>query len=64
MEIIETGIKDLVVLKPKVFEDDRGYFFESFNRSKLNFLAKDLEFVQDNQSLSQKDVVKIGRAHV
>jgi len=58
MEIIETGIKDLVVLKPKVFEDDRGYFFESFNRSKLNFLAKDLEFVQDNQSLSQKDVVR------
>jgi dTDP-4-dehydrorhamnose 3,5-epimerase len=58
MEIIETGIKDLVVIKPKVFRDDRGYFFESFNRSKLDVLGNDLEFVQDNQSLSQKDVLR------
>ncbi len=58
MEIIETGIKDLIVIKPKVFRDDRGYFFESFNRSKLDFLGNDLEFVQDNQSLSQKDVLR------
>jgi dTDP-4-dehydrorhamnose 3,5-epimerase len=58
MEIIETGIKDLVVIKPKVFKDDRGYFFESFNRSKLDALGNDLEFVQDNQSLSQKDVLR------
>ena len=58
MEIIETGIKDLIVLKPKVFEDDRGYFYESFNRSKLNFLGNDIEFVQDNQSLSQKNVLR------
>jgi len=58
MEIIETGIKDLVVIKPKVFRDDRGYFFESFNRTKLDVLGNDLEFVQDNQSLSQKDVLR------
>jgi dTDP-4-dehydrorhamnose 3,5-epimerase len=58
METIETGIKDLVVIKPKVFRDDRGYFFESFNRSKLDVLGNDLEFVQDNQSLSQKDVLR------
>lgn len=58
MEIIETGIKDLVVIKPRIFRDDRGYFFESFNRSKLDFLGNDLEFVQDNQSLSQKDVLR------
>jgi dTDP-4-dehydrorhamnose 3,5-epimerase len=58
MEIIETGIKDLVVIKPKVLKDDRGYFFESFNRSKLDVLGNDLEFVQDNQSLSQKDVLR------
>jgi dTDP-4-dehydrorhamnose 3,5-epimerase len=58
MEIIETGIKDLVVIIPKVFRDDRGYFFESFNRSKLDVLGNDLEFVQDNQSLSQKDVLR------
>jgi dTDP-4-dehydrorhamnose 3,5-epimerase len=58
MEIIETGIKDLVVIIPKVFKDDRGYFFESFNRSKLDVLGNDLEFVQDNQSLSQKDVLR------
>jgi dTDP-4-dehydrorhamnose 3,5-epimerase len=58
MEIIETGIKDLVVIIPKVFRDDRGYFFESFNRTKLDVLGNDLEFVQDNQSLSQKDVLR------
>jgi dTDP-4-dehydrorhamnose 3,5-epimerase len=58
MEIIETGIKDLVVIKPKVFEDERGYFFESFNRSKLSFLGTKIEFVQDNQSLSQKNVLR------
>jgi dTDP-4-dehydrorhamnose 3,5-epimerase len=58
MKIIETGIRDLVVIKPKVFEDDRGYFFESFNRSKLSFLGTEIEFVQDNQSLSQKNVLR------
>jgi len=58
MEVIETGIKDLIVLKPKVFKDDRGYFFESYNQQTfLNAGIKDL-FTQDNQSLSGKGIVR------
>ncbi len=58
MEIVETGIKDLVIIKPNVFEDDRGYFFESYN--KIKFLEKgiDVNFVQDNESRSMKNVLR------
>jgi len=58
MEIVETDIKDLVIIKPKVFEDDRGYFFESYN--KIQFLEKgiDVNFVQDNESRSMKNVLR------
>ncbi|MCD6067839.1 MAG: dTDP-4-dehydrorhamnose 3,5-epimerase [Bacteroidetes bacterium] len=58
MEFIETAIKDLFVIQPKVFEDDRGYFFESYTQR--SFLEKNIaaNFVQDNQSLSQKGVLR------
>ena len=58
MEIVQTGIKDLVIIKPNVFEDDRGYFFESYN--KIKFLEKgiDVNFVQDNESRSMKNVLR------
>lgn len=55
MQVIETPIKDLIVIKPVVFSDNRGYFFESFHKKKLSFLP---EFVQDNESLSQKGVLR------
>ena len=58
MEFIETDIKDLFLIQPKVFEDSRGYFFESYTTeafAKKNIKAN---FVQDNQSLSQKDVLR------
>jgi dTDP-4-dehydrorhamnose 3,5-epimerase len=58
MELIQTGIPDLVVIKPRVFEDDRGYFFESYNKKTFEGLGLELEFVQDNQSLSQKGVLR------
>ena len=58
MNIIETGIKDLYVLEPNVFEDDRGYFFESFNLEKLPFLNDTPPFVQDNEALSNKGVLR------
>lgn len=58
MEIIETKLKGVVVLKPKVFEDARGYFFESYNRNLFKQAGLDLDFVQDNQSLSQKGVLR------
>ncbi len=52
MEIKETDIPGILIIKPKIFEDPRGYFFESYNKNKLNNALGDLEFVQDNQSLS------------
>jgi dTDP-4-dehydrorhamnose 3,5-epimerase len=59
MQIIETGIKDLIVLQPKVFGDKRGYFFESFRQDVLDtYFGKKIEFVQDNQSFSTKGVLR------
>jgi dTDP-4-dehydrorhamnose 3,5-epimerase len=58
MEIIETKLKGVVVLKPKVFEDARGYFFESYNRKVFTDAGITADFVQDNQSLSQKGVLR------
>lgn len=51
MEITKTNFPGLFIIKPKVFEDARGYFFESYNKSKLPEL-QETEFVQDNQSKS------------
>jgi dTDP-4-dehydrorhamnose 3,5-epimerase len=58
VEFIKTKIAGLLVIKPKVFKDDRGYFFESF-RSDLSKKAGINEpFVQDNESFSQKGVLR------
>jgi dTDP-4-dehydrorhamnose 3,5-epimerase len=59
MEIIESTFKDLYVFKPRIFEDHRGYFFESFSKKKFQALTGlDVNFVQDNQSLSAKNVLR------
>ena len=58
MEVTETYIKGLFVIKPKVFEDARGYFFESYNNAVFEKAGLHLNFVQDNQSLSQKGVLR------
>lgn len=58
MEIVETKLKGVVVIKPRVFEDARGYFFESYNQNVFKNAGLDLDFVQDNQSLSQKGVLR------
>ncbi|MBN2236386.1 MAG: dTDP-4-dehydrorhamnose 3,5-epimerase [Bacteroidales bacterium] len=58
MEIITTKIQDLLIIKPSVYSDARGYFFESYNKER--FLAKgiDQNFVQDNESKSMKGVLR------
>lgn len=58
MKIIQTPISDLLIIEPTVFEDERGYFYESFN--KLKFEANNLfySFVQDNQSKSGYGVIR------
>ncbi len=58
MEIIKTDIKDLFVIKPKVFKDNRGYFFESFNLKEIQKYGLSYDFVQDNQSYSQYGVIR------
>jgi len=58
MELIKTPIEGLVVLQPKIFHDGRGHFYESYNREVFSKLGLDYDFVQDNQSLSQKGVLR------
>ncbi len=58
MEIIETHIKDLLIIKPKVFADPRGYFFESYNEGVFKQHGITAHFVQDNQSLSNAGVLR------
>ena len=58
MQILETPIQGLLVIKPNIFEDERGYFFESWSQKAFQDIGLDLNFVQDNQSLSQKGVLR------
>ncbi len=58
MEVLKTKIPDLYILKPKVFEDQRGYFFESYNKEEFLRLGIDQNFVQDNESKSMKGVLR------
>jgi dTDP-4-dehydrorhamnose 3,5-epimerase len=58
MEIIKTPLEGLLVIKPKIFGDDRGYFFESWSKQSFSEAGLDLDFLQDNQSLSSKGVLR------
>ncbi|MEE4196718.1 MAG: dTDP-4-dehydrorhamnose 3,5-epimerase [Bacteroidales bacterium] len=58
MEVKETDIQGLKIIKPKIFEDSRGYFFESYNKKDLKKFLGDIEFVQDNQSLSEYGTIR------
>ena len=58
MNVIETGIEGLVVIEPKVFGDERGYFFESFNEREFTEKVGPVHFVQDNESKSRYGVVR------
>ena len=58
MEIITTKIPDLYIIKPNVFRDDRGYFFESYNKEFFLSQGIDQNFVQDNESKSNKGVLR------
>jgi dTDP-4-dehydrorhamnose 3,5-epimerase len=59
MQVIATAIPDVLILEPKVFGDDRGFFYESFNQAKFDQLTGiSGEFVQDNHSKSAKNVLR------
>jgi dTDP-4-dehydrorhamnose 3,5-epimerase len=59
MNVIATAIPDVLILEPRVFGDERGFFFESFNRRAFTELAgREIDFVQDNHSRSAKNVLR------
>ena len=59
MKVIPTNIADLLIIEPKVFGDDRGFFFESFNASRFAELTGiNAPFVQDNHSKSARYVLR------
>jgi dTDP-4-dehydrorhamnose 3,5-epimerase len=58
MKITETDIKGLFIVEPKLWVDDRGYFYESYNKKYFEDAGIQADFVQDNQSLSQKGTLR------
>lgn len=58
MTIEKTSIKDLVLIHPSLFEDERGYFFEAYNQAKFDELGINYKFIQDNQSFSKRGVIR------
>lgn len=59
MNVIPTAIPDVLIIEPKVFGDERGFFFESFNRRQFaELIGRDVDFVQDNHSRSAKNVLR------
>ena len=63
MEVIQEVLNGALLIKPKVFSDSRGYFSETFNEQSLNKIIGEVNFVQDNQSLSQKGVLNRALAY-
>ncbi len=58
MKLIPTDIPDLVILEPKVFEDERGFFFESYNKAALAAHGIEIDFIQDNHAKSGAHVLR------
>ncbi len=59
MQVTETKLKDCFIIEPTIFGDERGYFFESFNKEKFKELTgKEIEFVQDNEAFSNRGVLR------
>ena len=58
MKVLTTAIDGVVILEPEVFGDARGYFFESYSRSRFNKLVRPVDFVQDNESRSRYGVIR------
>lgn len=58
MEVIKTDIEGVVIIKPRIFHDDRGYFFESYSQREFNEKVGPVKFVQDNESRSTRGVMR------
>lgn len=58
MEVQELALPGLLEIRPRIFTDERGYFFESYNQERWKSFGLEVDFVQDNQSFSSKGVVR------
>lgn len=58
MKIIPTKIEGVVIIEPRLFQDDRGYFFESYSEKDFNREVREIHFVQDNESKSSYGVMR------
>ncbi|MDE6871134.1 MAG: dTDP-4-dehydrorhamnose 3,5-epimerase [Bacteroidales bacterium] len=58
MEVIKTDIPDVLIIEPRVFCDSRGYFFESFSQREFDEKVMPVRFVQDNESMSRRGVIR------
>lgn len=58
MNVINTPIEGLIILEPRIFRDDRGYFFESYNKKVFDAEVMPVDFVQDNESCSTYGVMR------
>ncbi len=59
MKVIETKLKGCYIIEPTIFSDDRGYFYETFNKQKFEkLIGQTVNFVQDNESFSSRGVLR------
>ena len=58
MEVIKTAIEGVVIIEPRVFKDSRGYFFESYSKREFDEKVRPVDFVQDNESMSARGVMR------
>lgn len=58
MEVINTKLDGVVIIEPKIFGDERGYFFESYSKREFDSKVRPVDFVQDNESMSVKGVMR------
>ncbi len=58
MNVTTTAIEGLLIIEPRIFKDDRGYFYESYSKQKFEDAGIHADFIQDNQSFSQKGILR------
>lgn len=58
MKIIETALPEVLILEPAIYKDDRGAFWETWNRTRMAQAGLDIDFVQDNYSVSRENVIR------
>ena len=58
MEVIKTALEGVVIIEPRIFKDERGYFYKSFSQKEFDEKVMPVRFVQDNESMSVKNVIR------